>query len=1138
MNYLAALPLLALACSLQAADLPHRNYENHPQNAIDLSPDGSRIAVAHTADQRVQWFVSSELGPVAGGHTVVGVDPVSVRFRGNDELWVVNHLSDSISIIDVASRQVTRTLPTGDEPFDVVFANGRAFVSCSQINQVWVYQLDDLTLAPTVIKVAGEDPRGLAVSADGSEVAVAIFESGNASTVLPGGFDNTVIALPNAVGDPRGPYGGQNPPPNSGSAFEPPLEGSAPPPNVGLIVKRAGDGRWMDDNHGDWSRFVSGDLASQSLRRVGWNMPDRDIALINTSSLAVQYVSGLMNIGMAISPLPGGGYALVGTDGDNEIRFEPNVKATFLKVLLATVGSNGSQPQRFDLNPHLDYSQRSISAELRQRSIGDPRAVVWHSDGERGWVAGLGSNNVIEISRSGQRRGNPIEVAEGPIGLALDEARGKLYVWSHFALSLSVIDVDDRQVEHSIASFNPLPDAIRQGRKFLYDTHATSGLGQASCASCHIDSRMDRLAWDLGDPSHAPAPFDQNCVTAVARACEPFHAMKGPMVTQTLQDIIGHEPHHWRGDRRGIEAFNPAFIGLLGRDSELSAAEMQQFEDFLATIYFPPNPFRAIDNSLPRNLALEGHYTSGRFSLIGQPLGHGDAVRGLVLFTQGLLDAPFQCASCHTLPTGMAVNGPLFAGLPSVVAGGSVMPIGPMGENHLGVVSIDGSSNVHIKVPQLRNQHEKVGYESTQLESNAGFGFLHDGSVDSLSRFLSANAFDVTSDQDVADLTALMLSFAGGDFSLDNPALGAAAPQSKDSHAGVGAQTEHRGGPASARLNQLLSIARDGKVDLVVHGGGRGYRYLPGENRLLADDGATRLSPAELQDLASQSVPQTWTLLSRNLATRFANDRDGDGISDAIELQQGSNPADADSISLRPAAGLWFNPARNGHGLDLQFVVGSNTLALTWYTYNDDGSPTWYQAVGPFASPWQADLLRYRWNASLNRAESETVGSASLSFDQGRQMSFQWQLGNRSGSEPMLPLLSATSAPAPDHTGIYFDVNEPGWGLSINSAENIRGALMYFYDDAGEPRWSLGLGDNRQSSEQITMLRFTGFCPDCPASATPSVPAGTLSWRFSAARALEVDTDVAAAQSPSAPWRRQQRPLTALSQPYLDPRWQ
>ena len=34
--------------------------------------------------------------------------------------------------------------------------------------------------------------------------------------------------------------------------------------------------------------------------------------------------------------------------------------------------------------------------------------------------------------------------------------------------------------------------------------------------------------------------------------------MKGPMTTQTMIDIIGHEPHHWRGDRDGLEEFADA----------------------------------------------------------------------------------------------------------------------------------------------------------------------------------------------------------------------------------------------------------------------------------------------------------------------------------------------------------------------------------------------------------------------------------------------------------------------------------------------------------------------------------------------------------------------------------------------------
>ena len=67
-----------------------------------------------------------------------------------------------------------------------------------------------------------------------------------------------------------------------------------------------------------------------------------------------------------------------------------------------------------------------------------------------------------------------------------------------------------------------------------------------------------------------------------------------------------------------------------------------------------------------------------------------------------------------------------------------------------------------MKVPQLRNLYDKVGFDLTQTSNRAGFGFLHDGSVDSLARFVSEPLFTVASDQDVADLVAFLLAFSGG----------------------------------------------------------------------------------------------------------------------------------------------------------------------------------------------------------------------------------------------------------------------------------------------------------------------------------------------------------------------------------------
>jgi YVTN family beta-propeller protein len=62
---------------------------------------------------------------------------LALAARSNGEVWVVNHLSDSVSVVDVASAppRVVRTLLTCDEPRDIVFAgsgNDRAFVTTAR----------------------------------------------------------------------------------------------------------------------------------------------------------------------------------------------------------------------------------------------------------------------------------------------------------------------------------------------------------------------------------------------------------------------------------------------------------------------------------------------------------------------------------------------------------------------------------------------------------------------------------------------------------------------------------------------------------------------------------------------------------------------------------------------------------------------------------------------------------------------------------------------------------------------------------------------------------------------------------------------------------------------------------------------
>ncbi len=893
------------------------NWETPPCCPLQYDASTDRLFLASTPDHRLEVFDTTTGVPVPLASIPVGLAPVTVRLRTATEAWVVNHVSDSVSIVDLGTLRVRATLQTLDEPCDVVFANGRAFVSCSQVNTVQVFDPANLAAAPQSIPIDGEDPRALAVSPAGDRVYVAIFESGNATTILGGGAleNNPLLGggdffPPNVVNDPATPHGGVNPPPNDGVGFSPAVNVLNPAmPAVGLIVRKDSAAAWMDDNGGDWTAFVSGAQAALSGRPVGWDLPDRDVAVIDTNTLAVTtHATGLMNIcmGMAVNPADGR-ICVVGTDATNEIRFEPNVNGRFVRVLMARVDAADVTNKAIDdLNPHLTYATPTVPQPLRDLSIGDPRCIVFNTAGTRAFVAGMGSNNVLQVDANGVRVGTTpnIDVGRGPSGLAIDAARDQLYVWNRFEGTISIVDLTLETELQRVPIFDPTPPVIQTGRRHLYDTHGTSGLGQAACASCHVDARMDRLGWDLGDPSgDVASSAHQNCTqTGFLQPCEDYHPAKGPMTTQTLQDIIGHEPHHWRGDRDGIEAFNGAFFSLMGDDTALSPAEMQAFEDFLATIAFPPNPFRNTDNTLPLNVPLPGHFATGRFALnAGDPLPAGNAVNGLNLYRFGNMDGGIigaQCVTCHTMPTGLGTDHDFVPDIFNLTGNydANPRPLGPNGEHHLALTSLDGGTNISMKVPQLRNMHEKVGFDTTQGSNSAGFGFLHDGSVDSLARFVSEPLFATTSDQDVADLVAFMLAFSGSDLPAGS-VVGPSEPpgvSSLDTHAAVGKQVTYSGGAQPALINELIALAQNAEIDLIVKGvfgnENRGWVYDRTTVMLLSDRAAQVHTVAEVLAAAAANAPQTWTAVPSGLGMRLGIDRDEDTFPDRDELDAGSDP--------------------------------------------------------------------------------------------------------------------------------------------------------------------------------------------------------------------------------------------------------
>jgi DNA-binding beta-propeller fold protein YncE len=858
------------------------NFETAPVSPVDLSPDGRVLAICNLAAGRLEIFDLTLGMPTRLGNIPVGIDPVSVRFRSSNEAWVVNHISSSISIVDVQRRQIIATLETLPGPADIVFAGSppRAFITCSRVNVVQVFDPANRAILSS-IQIEGERPKALAVAPDGQTVYVAIFESGNASTILapPIGPLNDPPEDPfSPLEDPAGPYGGTMPPPNSGNAFRPLINPNIPtnypPPKVSHIVKKNAAGRWMDDNQGDWTEYISGTNSYQSGRIEGWDMPDYDLAVINTATLNVTYVSGLMNLCMAVAVNPvSGRVAVVGTDGLNEIRFEPNLRSTFLRVKLALVNPETSTAIFKDLNLHLNYLSNSLPQPERDKSLGDPRGIVWNSAGTRAYVTGMGSRNLVVLDANGDRVSDvPIELSDGPSGMALDEARERLYVLNRFQATVAVVNTTTHMVMTNIPFFDPTPAAIRVGRKHFYDTRRNSGLGHAACASCHPDGRMDRLAWDLGDPAGGLLTITN--IDVLGRpSLRTYHPMKGPMVTQTLQDIIGHEPFHWRGDREGIEDFNQTFVGLLGRDQLLTPTEMAEFKAFLATIAFPPNLARNLDDTLSTNVALGGGYRP----FPDEPGLVGDAILGREQF---IVNGDVSCLSCHTEQTGLSMN--------------SRDVLGLRGEQHLSLFPTRRSDNLLFKGPQFRNLAERTGLDFRTRSSRAGFGFTHDGRADTLSRFLGSVSFLFS---DELAMSAFLLSSSGPDAPVATPSS-LTVPPSLDVPTGTGKQLTITNDTITESVQLMIALgdSPSNSLDLIARGTRdglqRGWYY---DGSFLSDRHGEELLTPELLGLASPDHPITFTLVPRGSGIRLGVDSDDDGFFDRTEIELALDPEDASS---------------------------------------------------------------------------------------------------------------------------------------------------------------------------------------------------------------------------------------------------
>jgi DNA-binding beta-propeller fold protein YncE len=786
---------LALASPAAFGQVPtsaYVNFEGSQTNPIRLSADGTRLYAANTADARLSVFdVSNASTPKLIAEIPVGIEPVSVNPRTKDEVWVVNQESDSISVVSVSKGIVTNTIYVKDEPMDVVFAGSNlAFVSVSRSNEIAVVDVNTYAVK-TLIPVFGNNPRALAVSPDGKRVYAAFAFSGNHTTIIP-----AAVAPAQTI------------PPGTTAPL--------PPPQVGLIA---------DARDPNWSNVIK------------YTMPDNDVVAIDTNSLTIAgYFTGVgtINLGIAVRPATGEIY-VTNTDALNLTHYEPFLRGHFINNRVTKI--SGATITAFDLNPGIDYKVLPNPSALAT-ALSQPTAILFHPNSQQMYVASFGTDRVAVLDPNGSvlsrieleptAVGSNVDPANkrGPRGLALNAASSILYVSNRISNTISVINNNGVVTsEIPVGSFDPTPTVIRAGRGFLYDAKL-SGNGTGSCASCHVDGDMDHLAWDLGNPFGSVETITQRGDTIN------FHPMKGPMTTQTLRGLVNIFPYHWRGDRADFTAFNPAFDSLMG-GSQISAADMTAYTNFINTVTFQPNPFQNIDRSFPTSL-LGGNAAKGRSTYINAVLMQPETA---------------TCNTCHTANPGPGTNRFIQGIAPNTV-----------------------NDDQNLKVPELRNIYQKLLFDNSGGPTIDGFGLDHEGDVSNLAAFFSAGSFARYSTTQKSDIGAFLLSFDTGTA----PSVGYARTVTPSNVGGSLLQLDWTG---------LQVQALEGNVDLIakgtINGQVHGLLYQPASQSYKTD--TTGLGPytrAQLITLIRNGDTLTFMGVPPGSGVRMGIDRNLDGILD------------------------------------------------------------------------------------------------------------------------------------------------------------------------------------------------------------------------------------------------------------------
>lgn len=466
----------------------------------------------------------------------VGLGPAGVAVSPDGKvLYVTDHLSDSITVIDSNSRQALAViqqidpdtrLSVLDEPCGVAFSPTKqeAYVTLGQPNQVVVIDTNTHTIKK-LLPIPGEEPRAVSVSPDGAWIYVAALESGN----------RTEIGLTG--------------------------EGDIQQSNNPLL--------WA------WNflQFIASNfrIAEDEIIQIDdKTYPDQDVFVIDSETYRVTGISRVGTLLYGLSSDIDGSIWVTTTDhlnfhdGPEELDGRP-ILNNLVRLTPGAGGWENPDRQSFPLDQN--------ASGLPTPGGAVPYAVTTTESGQLLVTAASSSTMLFVDPLTGLVK-HRMRVGALPRGVVA--VGNYAYVYNRGEMTLSIVSLGDgdsitpKEETRVVFATDPAPAHIQEGRRLFYDARFSSN-GTFACASCHQDGHTDHLVWDLGD---------------------------GPRTSMTIRGIAGTEGFHWDGTKATAQQLvTDDVIGDVFRGT-IETREVEDMAAFILNVSFPPSPFRAPTDQL------------------------------------------------------------------------------------------------------------------------------------------------------------------------------------------------------------------------------------------------------------------------------------------------------------------------------------------------------------------------------------------------------------------------------------------------------------------------------------------------------------------------------------------------------------